>query len=409
MEEIPVFYDGQACGTIPFASLPVLRLFCQDHGVPFQWDPNQSRVDLSPGLKGKICVLKLGERPLSAATDAHHLEREMLLQIQQFLIHAGVSVVFSSGLVNTPPAGTIIQITVQLEETTSPPKVILFQNENQLHSTLLRCLESELKDSDISTSVDVRHDGQPSPITEVCCQLPADMDASTRKKWVNRCAFAVASGILRHYLTEYDVPSLACLSPAMLGILAAAPKAQPVRTAQEEPEGETSQKEKGARPAQVQGTLDAEVFFDYTVVRSEMEHQPFLILGNLYIKNTGQDVLINPIVCLRAEPPENIRLSGQILPANLVETMGIQSPEGVKGWRFLEQDWFEQAQKRGEYWIAPIQPVRIAPNEIHPFQNFQITVQASNTSSRSVTIEGFVFFREQQLQFSSNNRIALSY
>src|SRR5690606_14351324 len=105
-------------------------------------------------------------------------------------------------------------------------------------------------------------------------------------------------------------------------------------------------------------------------------------------------------------PAESVRLSGQIVPEHLVETMGIQSTDGVKGWRLLEPESRSSKQQSGEYWIAPIQPVRIPSRSTHAFQNFQISVQASNTS-QLVVIEGFVFFREQQKQVAANNRIAL--
>lgn len=57
--------------------------------------------------------------------------------------------------------------------------------------------------------------------------------------------------------------------------------------------------------------------------------------------------------------------------------------------------------------MAPIHPVRIEPNTTEMFQNFQFSVTKPETGN-TVTVEGYVFFQEQGLQFAANNRIALS-
>ncbi|MFJ9497447.1 hypothetical protein [Brevibacillus centrosporus] len=162
------------------------------------------------------------------------------------------------------------------------------------------------------------------------------------------------------------------------------------------------------KQAQVEKRLEAEVFLDYTLFHSDLEHRPFLLIGNLYVKNTGTEDLINPIICLRVSPMESIKLGGQILPPNLVETMGVQSSSGVKGWRYLEDDWFSQAKERGEYWIAPIQPILISPKATEPFQNFQISIKKPENGS-IVTVEAVVLFNEQEIHFPANNRIAISF
>jgi len=74
----------------------------------------------------------------------------------------------------------------------------------------------------------------------------------------------------------------------------------------------------------------------------------------------------------------------------------------------LEEDWFAQAKERGEYWIAPIQPIRIAPNSSESFQNFQISITRQQTG-HVVAVEGVVLCNDQEAQFMSNNRIAISF
>ncbi|GED71111.1 hypothetical protein BRE01_48130 [Brevibacillus reuszeri] len=153
---------------------------------------------------------------------------------------------------------------------------------------------------------------------------------------------------------------------------------------------------------------EAEVFFDYTLIHSDSNEKPYLLIGTLQVKNTGTEELFNPIVCLRVTPADSIKMGGQILPPKLVETMAVQGMNGLKGWRYLEDDWFAQAMERGEYWIAPIAPVSIAPKATESFQNFQISFLRQD-SGKSVIVEGVVVCNNQEIHFPANNRIAVSF
>ncbi len=407
MADIPVVCDGQTWGTIPLATLPAFQLFCEEHGIQLHWDPEHVQVELRSRLTGKICALKWREQPPAATSDTYHLEREMLWYIQQALTQAGVRVVFVSSLENIPTTEGALQISVVLEDNVPEPSILLlgqYANEHSSHARMVRRIERELKSVPLPVEM-VQADEGTAPVTEIRCRLPANMNPSAHTMWIQRCVAALATGLLRHYLTDAGVSSWVCLKDAFRIVLAGPPL--PSDVAGDEPKEKAPPKEKETLSERETDLLDAEVFFDYTVIRSDRTQQPYIIVGHLYIKNTGRDPLLNPIVCLRATPAESVRLSGQIVPEHLVETMGIQSTDGVKGWRLLEPESRSSKQQSGEYWIAPIQPVRIPSRSTHAFQNFQISVQASNTS-QLVVIEGFVFFREQQKQVAANNRIALS-
>ncbi|WP_103110759.1 hypothetical protein [Brevibacillus reuszeri] len=158
----------------------------------------------------------------------------------------------------------------------------------------------------------------------------------------------------------------------------------------------------------IETRVEAEVFFDYTLIHSDSEEKPYLLIGTLQVKNTGTEELYNPIVCLRVTPADSIKMGGQILPPKLVETMAVQGMNGLKGWRYLEDDWFTTAMERGEYWIAPIAPVSIAPKATESFQNFQISFLKQD-AGKAVIVEGVVVCNNQEVHFSANNRIAVSF
>jgi hypothetical protein len=273
--------------------------------------------------------------------------------------------------------------------------------------------------------------------------LPKDTDASRRKVYGEKIAFYLASGILRYFQTAQQIYPISYLPMNVIKDFLGSTLLDRSRTYQlghdEGEEQERAQVEEQTQTLEIHQSvqiepeneeqndlteetvslaeinqapaekrLEAEVFFDYTLFHSDLEHRPFLLMGNLYVKNTGTEDLINPIVCLRVSPIESIKLGGQILPPNLVETMGVQSSSGIKGWRYLDDDWFSQAQERGEYWIAPIQPILISPKATEPFQNFQISIKKPENGS-TVTVEGVVLFNEQEVHFPANNRIAISF
>jgi hypothetical protein len=457
--DVEVYYAGQRSGTIPYMSVPAFRLFCKQNGFQLRWDAEQKRIELDSGLKGRVCVLAVGK----AGKDASY-ECEILNRVQAFLSEYGAEVVIGE------PAKILkkdvaIRFSVKEIRASFSPKLIVFRSENESRRTLVDCLHHELKQTGINCVVKLLREARSaSSGIAVQFQLPQGTDEQQRKAYAECIAFFLASGILHYFLTGLRISPLSYLSRHLLkafgGRAAAeeADSADAAKNAGEETDaysaaGVNEQQEAaptepleteaalGAQTIDVQPDpdtaeartdeaepqvtvqeavplaetfrqaearrLEAEVFFDYTVLRSDVENRPFLLIGNICVKNTGTEALYNPVVCLRADPPDSIKMGGQILPPNLVETLAVQSSAGIKGWRYLENDWFTQAKERGEYWMAPIHPVRIEPNTTEMFQNFQFSVTKPETGN-TVTVEGYVFFQEQGLQFAANNRIALS-
>lgn len=456
--DVEVYYAGQRSGTMPYTSVPAFRLFCKQNGFQIRWDAEQKRIDLDSGLRGKVCVLAAG----GAGKDASY-EWEIVNRVQAFLSDYGAEIVMGE------PAKILkkdvaIRFSVKEIRASVPPKLIVFRSENESRRTLIDCLHHELKQTGMTCVVKLQREARSaSSGIAIQFQLPQGTDAEQRKAYGESIAFYLSSGILHYFLTGLRISPLSYLSLHLLkafGGGAAADDADSADVADSAAEetaaysGGTSEQQEAAptEPAETEAALaaqtteaqpdhdtaaagtdeaepeaslqgagplletfrqaeasrlEAEVFFDYTVLRSDVENRPFLLIGNICVKNTGTEALYNPVVCLRADPADSIKMGGQILPPNLVETLGVQSSAGIKGWRYLEDDWFTQAKERGEYWMGPIHPVRIEPKATETFQNFQFSVVKPETGN-TVTVEGYVFFQEQGLQFAANNRIALS-
>ncbi|MBT2617224.1 MULTISPECIES: hypothetical protein [unclassified Bacillus (in: firmicutes)] len=151
---------------------------------------------------------------------------------------------------------------------------------------------------------------------------------------------------------------------------------------------------------------EAEVFLDYHIFIEELEERNKIkLIGDLHIKNIGTEVLRNPVICLRSSPSESIKISGQILPPNVAETLGVMKNEETKGWKYMNEEWFEEMEK-GETWICPIQSKNINPRQTESLTNLQISVLQPEENS-NIRVEAFVFFKEQDLEISSSNQISL--
>ncbi|WP_210367329.1 hypothetical protein [Bacillus sp. REN3] len=150
--------------------------------------------------------------------------------------------------------------------------------------------------------------------------------------------------------------------------------------------------------------MEADAYFDSHLMIDKKEK--VTVMADLTIKNTGSAVLSDPAICLRVTPPANIRLSGQILPPEFVQVMGVFSDEGAKGWKYMNEDWMQEMDEKGEVWIAPIGRLAIVPGQSESLSNLQMTIL---DGEENVLIEAFIFFQDQELRVAANNRISLSF
>lgn len=451
--DVEVYYSGQRGGSMPYAALPAFRLFCKQNGFQLKWDSTNKRVDLDSGLKGKVCVLFTG---ISSGGTAY--EWEVLGNVQKFLSDSGMEVVLSQ---NNPSLAknTDVAIRFSLKEMRAleKPRLIFFQSEDEKRQDLVKCLRSEMQQSGIPCHYKITKNQKQPAIVHIQLQLPLYTEVNKRKIYAEKIALHLASGVLEYFQNGLHIQPMAFLPPNILKLFYSAmlftsdeesqqganekavaeeqtmiqesdqPSAEASDSNREEISESESEREEllilaeeelleqvvtihavEEVPEQVEMRTAAEVYFDYTLIHSESVEKPYLLIGTLQVKNTGNVELKNPIVCLRVSPVDSIKMGGQVLPPKLVETMAVQGTSGLKGWRYLEDDWFAQAMERGEYWIAPIQPVTITPESTESFQNFQISFMKQETG-KGIVVEGVVLCNDQTVHFSANNRIAVSF
>jgi len=148
------------------------------------------------------------------------------------------------------------------------------------------------------------------------------------------------------------------------------------------------------------------VFFDYHLLIDEGEKQKIQLLSNLHIKNVGTTMLRNPVICIRSTTSKDIKITSQILPKNFSQTKGVLNQEGAKGWRYVNENWLEEFDEKGEIWICPIRSTDILPGQTESLSNLQISLL--DPEQKTIRVEAYVFFAEDHLEFKSNNQISLT-
>jgi len=424
--DVEVYYDGQRREAIPYSALPALRLFCQEQGFQLQWDPEAKRVDLGSGLKGKVFKLIAG-----GTDDDTGLEYEVLSRATSFLRDVGAKpVLLEKGDESFRDSDAALRFSAKELPSLEESRLILFQGDDERRRRLLHHVFHEMKQSGIPCQIRISKRAKTSNLLPIQWHVPSGLEGVKRSKLAEQIAISLVSGILRDVHAGQGISPISYLLPHLLQtffgqvhkleeeeqkeqqaapveVVAAAPQEQ--KEEKQVIEGPLLPKEvKMPTPIMTEQRMEAEVYFDYTLMHHDTENRPYLLIGSLIVKNTGTEALYNPVVCLRVNPVEGIKLGGQILPPNMVETLGVQGQGGAKGWKYMEDDWFEQAKERGEYWIAPIQPMVIPPKMSESFQNFQISFFQQEERT-TITVEGVVMVNDQQLHFPANNRIAVSF
>jgi hypothetical protein len=410
--DVEIYQNGEKKGRIAYPSLLFYQLLCQQAGFRTRWDPRERKLHLVAGLENRKVYL---------ASDTEDKDLSYIMEkTESFLAGTGADFLRLRG--NAPPSDQgDVCLYVALERIQSDtPRVHILHTPGPRGQIWARAFGKEFRMGGFTVRVK-RHPKQrsPLPVVELRCQLP---EGKNREEEVlERIAFILASALFRGLTGDNPLAALPYLSPESLNHFLPFPTSNETKTEEVPKAGAVdvvgdadlvaSQKpdapEESPLPAPIR---QAEVYFDYQLLIPESEESPYLILGNMLIKNTGSEDLLNPVICLQATPANRVRVKGRIVPPKMVDTLGVQSVDGssTAGWQYMESDWFQQAKERGEYWIRPIRPLRISPGETEIFSNFQINISKPEKGG-TVTVQGVVFFNDKDIRFPSNNRVTISF
>ncbi|SDZ36082.1 hypothetical protein [Thermoactinomyces sp. DSM 45892] len=389
---------------VPSDSLPIYRILYEQMGFTTKWDSQKRTLNLSPLLQDKKIYI---------VAEAHDFLDSILEKIQTYFRKIGIAIIQLKPNSTLSKAGELsLHITYTISDNLTSQFYISYSGSHSKSWALI--LQREFEENGFYQEIKQNMKKKPSiPLLEIQCHIPAS--TKNMEEVQENITQTLISALLRGLTREHPWSLLPYTSadtlstflfhskgdqPAPIQPATMTKSAIPLR----------AEREKRNLTHISPNQMNAEVYLDYQILVPNEENTPFLVIGSIYIKNTGTSHLLNPVICIHTAPKENVKLSGQIIPPKQVENLGVQSFDGngVVGWRYLEDDWFEKANQRGEYWVRPIQSLQISPGDQHSFPNFQLSIPKPKDGV-SVTIQAIVFFQEQDLQFPSHNKIVLSF
>jgi len=392
-------------GRIVYEELPIFEYLLRQMGFDVDIDSLNQKVHLSSALFGKKITFISEKNIPPHSFRKQHLERKVLKHIQKFLKASGLNVHFLSQGENH--ASTDLQVQFSLHEVPniSKPLIEVTRSSKLYYQKQIEILQSECKKRDIKFKLITDDKYFDRSKLKVQIMSPVMPDNEFWRQYGEDYAFIITFGILARFHGSTPL-SLLSLVPVekLLSLLEPNVHSEGTRNIIRDVE-----KEKGREDltkTNVDRTKEVDVFFDYHVLIDEDENQKVRLLGNLHIKNTGTEPLRNPIICIRATPAENIKITGQILPQNFAQSKGVINHEGAKGWRYLNENWFEEFEEKGEIWICPIEAVDIQPRQTVTLSNLQI--KHLDFEQKDIRVDAYVFFSNDGLEFKSNNQISLS-
>jgi hypothetical protein len=404
--DVIVNVQGQEKGKIPYESLAAFYLIFRELGYQVRFDSEHQKIDINSGLSGKQIFISQDENKMFDSFRKGKLEWEILEHIQKFLSGCGANVIIKNDRDISVKADLHVKLSLLQVPSIKQPILELTYDSTSMNQKWLDLFRNECWKAGIKFNAN-QAVNQIVPYTKVQLKYPEINDELFWNRFGANSTIIVAMGILARLQRDSPLSFLSNISLETFPILFGASlskKQMNSDSTKVEQDVLDEQKLTIEKPSKI--IRDAEVFFDYRLLIDKSDNKKIKVLGNLHIKNIGTEVLRNPVVCLRTTPEESVKITGQILPPNVVKTLGVMSNEGTKGWKYMNEDWFEQTIK-GENWICPIQEVTIYPQQIESLSNLQINIP-NLEEQESILVEAFVFFQEQELEFAANNRISIS-
>ncbi|MCD8511618.1 MAG: hypothetical protein LRY73_18330 [Bacillus sp. (in: Bacteria)] len=127
------------------------------------------------------------------------------------------------------------------------------------------------------------------------------------------------------------------------------------------------------------------------------------IFGHFTFQNLTDEVIEDPVICIRVKPVGKVNLGGKITVYQSVDTD--YSFDQAEQWTYVQKEWQETVNTKGEHWLKPLHFKEIQPFETKKFSNFNISVEHSPEYSHYV-VEGFFYARNHKKGIPAVNTIS---
>lgn len=394
--DMKIELGGRDAGTIRYDSLPAFYYVFRELGFQVHIDSKNQKVQLKSGLAGKQIWISADHDSRQEAFRKAKLERTVLEHIKNFLTSCGAEVLLNGEMGYAEKTDLHLKLALYEIPSIKEPILELTYNISQDDKKWVEHFQNECRLAGTKFRVNEVTTNGNSSIMKIHIMYPEIMEDLFWNKFGENHAMIITTGILSRLIGSSTL-SIFSLVPLELFQIHEAPT-------EKNKKNDVAEKQRQEKILETKKE-EAEVFFDYHLFVDADDGIKIKIFGNLHIKNSGTEILRNPVICIRSTPLESIKITGQILPPNVTKTLGVMNNDGAKGWKFMNDNWIEEAEEKGETWICPIQSLNILPGEMESISNLQISVL--KLAEKNIRVEAFVYFIEQGLEFHANNKISL--
>lgn len=406
--DLTVQSGGKTLGRLKEEYFPVFQYFLRECGFDVRRDSEENQVLLEPVLsQKKVALIPWYDRAVASLRNKQQ-EKLIFDKMKEFLERAGVTTnILQGGDIREGDFVLQVHLAVLEIPQTKDPLLEMTLCTSIHFEKMMDVIRSECKKCKIKARFNTEDKQFAPSVIKIRMMSPVLSEEKNVQVYAEKYASVITNGLLSKLLGDAPLSVFSLLSVQEV-LKFFSPGFQANRIPAPAPEakravaGQISQKTRKLFPKGVM--KKAEVYFDYHFL-VDHQHSKVQIFGSLHIKNTGTAVLRNPVICLKFQPGhQEMKMTGQILPKNYVETKAVVNREGVKGWQYLKENWFEDFEQKGELWICPIHELEIVPGKTESLSNLQISYPY--TGGENVTVDAYVYFSEDGLEYGANNRIS---
>ena len=399
--ELNVFYQNKQVGKVTGSSIIPFAQYCEEQGFQVKWNIEDKNVHVTPGLQSQRINIVI-----EAKDREEPFQTSFIKELKQYLDKTGIQLEENTGFLDQDINLNMKLTTPSFSESLNAPKIIIFYRLTAKYEELIALLQYYLKSFDIDYECISKKNDIPQSSISLKSTLPKQYQSKQLQSFQDKLCFVFSLSISLFFSNKEKRTALSFTSATLSPFLQEDRKEKTITPSKRKKDLLSFVKDSNSNVSNKK--THAEIFFNYTVFPSRSKEQ-FIATGDLHIKNTGDLVLENPLICLKVHPAEQISIGGQILPPSMTKTLGIHGTEGgLRGWKFMDNDWFQKAQERGEYWIGAIDNPHISPGESIALPNFQITIVKPEKKITAV-IDSIVYFQDKDIPFPSNNSIKVSF
>jgi hypothetical protein len=389
--DVKIELNGEERGTIPYMSLATFTYYFRMNGYKVNWDKLEKKIRIySPLFEKKVSTISNGTKNLHPLRNGK-LESKILKNIQCFLLQNKIDFFYGNEHEEGRKSDVYLDVSLLKIPSLKEPMIKLSHNLGIHRENWFVFFKNECREAGVMVTKGPDIVGN-KPAIHIQIKYPDMSDDLFWQQIGETISLFISMAILAYFQRDFAYIPLSLHTQDMLQTLIGS------KSEQKDP------------PIEIQKTkekIQPQVVFDYRLIINKNNIKKMKILANLNIKNTSNEPLKNPIICLRVTPPGSLMVFGQLLPPKMAETLGVMNEAGVRGWKFKNDDWIKQLEETGEIWISPIRKLTIESDQTESISNLQMDIQDFE-EFENILIEAFVYFNQNQLKVAADNAISLS-